>query len=92
MCIVESGLAASRRLFAKVEDMRLDFDIIKNEIKSKGRLLLPLVCTLLEGWRVGRKSQEWSSGKENGLLKMLNLWFFSLPRNFKECPAVSGYV
>ena len=47
----------------------------------------------LKRWGVGRNSQEWSSGKDNSFIEdAQSLGFFSLSRNFEECPAVSGYV
>lgn len=72
-------MAASKRLFylprLEVRYLILMYiKSLKNEIKSKARFLPSLACMFLEGWRVGRNSLEWSSGKENGLLKMLTLW------------------
>lgn len=72
-------MAASRRLFhlprLEVQSLILMYVkiFVSSEIKSKARLLLSLLCVLLEGWEFGWNSQKWSSGKENALLKMLSL-------------------
>lgn len=92
-------MAASRRLFhlprLEVQNLILMYVkiFVSNEIKSKARLILSLLCVLLEGVRIWVEQPEmvlWEGECFTKDAQSLN--FFSLPRNFKECPAVSGYV